>query len=272
MKVNEPMTEKIVLKNADVPGITDIDVYMKHGGYDGAAQGSGASYTPDAGDRPWSSGPGCAGAAAPAFRPASSGASLPKNIWPHYLVCNADEGEPGTFKDRDIMVKLPHELIEAIVICGLRHRRQPRLHLPARRVCSGGAALEQGAGSRPERKGLSGRRHPRLGLRPDHHAAPRRRLVRVRRGDGAARIAGRQARHAAHQAALPGRRRPLWQADRHQQRRDAGQRAAHRHQRAGVVRRHRHAQEHRHTHLLRQRPRQPARQLRAAHGRPACAR
>jgi NADH-quinone oxidoreductase subunit F len=35
---------------------------------------------------------------------------------PRYLVCNADEGEPGTFKDRVLIEKDPHSLIEGIVI------------------------------------------------------------------------------------------------------------------------------------------------------------
>ncbi|HXH76343.1 MAG TPA: NADH-quinone oxidoreductase subunit NuoF [Bacteriovoracaceae bacterium] len=37
---------------------------------------------------------------------------------PKYLVCNADEGEPGTFKDRLIMTKVPHKMIEGMVIAG----------------------------------------------------------------------------------------------------------------------------------------------------------
>ena len=35
-----------------------------------------------------------------------------------YVVCNSDEGEPGTFKDRDILRYNPHQLIEGMVICG----------------------------------------------------------------------------------------------------------------------------------------------------------
>ena len=35
---------------------------------------------------------------------------------PHYLVCNADESEPGTFKDREIMRWTPHQLIEGCAI------------------------------------------------------------------------------------------------------------------------------------------------------------
>jgi NADH-quinone oxidoreductase subunit F len=36
---------------------------------------------------------------------------------PNYLACNADESEPGTFKDREIMRWTPHQLIEGIIIC-----------------------------------------------------------------------------------------------------------------------------------------------------------
>jgi len=35
---------------------------------------------------------------------------------PHYLLCNADESEPGTFKDRVILEKLPHMMIEGMII------------------------------------------------------------------------------------------------------------------------------------------------------------
>lgn len=41
---------------------------------------------------------------------------LPKNGEPRYLLCNADESEPGTFKDRVMMEKAPHQLIEGMII------------------------------------------------------------------------------------------------------------------------------------------------------------
>ena len=41
---------------------------------------------------------------------------LPNNSEPRYLLCNADEGEPGTFKDRLIMERAPHQLIEGMLI------------------------------------------------------------------------------------------------------------------------------------------------------------
>jgi NADH-quinone oxidoreductase subunit F len=43
---------------------------------------------------------------------------LPKNDEPRYLLCNADEGEPGTFKDRMMMERAPHQLIEGMIISG----------------------------------------------------------------------------------------------------------------------------------------------------------
>ena len=41
---------------------------------------------------------------------------LPENKEPRYLLCNADEGEPGTFKDRMMMEQAPHQLIEGMLI------------------------------------------------------------------------------------------------------------------------------------------------------------
>ena len=56
--------------------------------------------------------PRCWVAAAPASRPASSGASCPPGVWPRYLVVNGDESEPGTYKDRLLLERDPHQLIE----------------------------------------------------------------------------------------------------------------------------------------------------------------
>jgi NADH-quinone oxidoreductase subunit F len=43
---------------------------------------------------------------------------MPKSLEQKYIVCNSDEGEPGTFKDRDIMEYNPHALIEGMIIAG----------------------------------------------------------------------------------------------------------------------------------------------------------
>ncbi|TKJ31369.1 NADH-quinone oxidoreductase subunit F [bacterium (candidate division B38) B3_B38] len=109
------MEEKILLKYIDVPDIEKIEVYQKHDGYKGLAKAL-KQHKPDqiielvkaSGLR------GRGGAGFPAglkwsFVPKDSGK-------PVFLCCNADEGEPGTFKDRLLMEKNPHQLIEGIVI------------------------------------------------------------------------------------------------------------------------------------------------------------
>ena len=53
---------------------------------------------------------------------------------PAYLVVNADESEPGTCKDREIMRHDPHKLVEGCLIAGFAMRAVRRLHLYSRRV------------------------------------------------------------------------------------------------------------------------------------------
>ena len=66
---------------------------------------------------------GRGGAAFPTGRKWAAVAAQPAR--PHYLVCNADESEPGTFKDRVLMERDPHAVIEAMIIaafaCGCEH-------------------------------------------------------------------------------------------------------------------------------------------------------
>ena len=42
---------------------------------------------------------------------------IDKDNWPHYVVANADESEPGTFKDREIMERNPYQFLEGVAIC-----------------------------------------------------------------------------------------------------------------------------------------------------------
>ena len=50
--------------------------------------------------------------------PWSWGFTRPSPITPKYIVCNADEGEPGTIKDRYIMEGDPHRVLEGMAIAG----------------------------------------------------------------------------------------------------------------------------------------------------------
>ena len=62
-----------------------------------------------------------------------AGGALPRRA-PRYLVCNADESEPGTFKDRVLMEHDPYALVEAMTIAGFATGCERGLPLPPRRV------------------------------------------------------------------------------------------------------------------------------------------
>ncbi len=50
---------------------------------------------------------------------------LAKDVFPRYLCCNADESEPGTCKDRELMLKNPHMMIEGLILCSYACRIEP---------------------------------------------------------------------------------------------------------------------------------------------------
>jgi len=109
-----PITEHVVLRDQDVPNIADIEVYIQHEGYE-ALRMAVTSKTPadiitvvkDAGLR----GRGGAG-----FPTGVKWGFLPKDSYPRYLCCNADESEPGTFNNHQIIDRNPHQLIEGVAL------------------------------------------------------------------------------------------------------------------------------------------------------------
>ena len=60
---------------------------------------------------------GMGGAGAPASEKWNETRNAPGDV--KYVVCNADESEPGTFKDRDILLAAPHLVIEGMIVAGL---------------------------------------------------------------------------------------------------------------------------------------------------------
>jgi len=111
-----PQQRRIIFENIDQPGYTnDIGCYLKHGGY--AELKKAASMTADAiRDEVKKSQLRGRGGAGFSCGMKWSFIDLKKNTKPVYLICNADESEPGTFKDRQIIHKDPHQLIEGMVI------------------------------------------------------------------------------------------------------------------------------------------------------------
>jgi NADH-quinone oxidoreductase subunit F len=105
---------KLLLKHDHVPGIHTYDVYRKNGGY-ASVEKALKSMTPEAiVEEVKKSGlRGRGGAGFPTGMKWSFLAKPPGV--PRYLVCNADESEPGTFKDRYLMERIPHYLVEGMI-------------------------------------------------------------------------------------------------------------------------------------------------------------
>ncbi len=108
--------EKVLLKNTDNPDSADIDVYRKAGGYSSLKTVLGGEASAILEEVKKSGLRGRGGAGFPTAMKWSFAIADPK--FPKYLICNADEGEPGTFKDRPILEKNPHLLIEGMIISG----------------------------------------------------------------------------------------------------------------------------------------------------------
>jgi NADH-quinone oxidoreductase subunit F len=109
------MGVKLLLEKANVPGIRTYDVYRREGGYSAAEKALKEMTIEAIVEEVKKSGlRGRGGAGFPAGMKWSFIAK-PEGV-PRHLVCNADESEPGTFKDRYLMEFLPHLLLEGLLI------------------------------------------------------------------------------------------------------------------------------------------------------------
>ena len=116
---------------------------------------------------------GRGGAAFPTGRKWAAVAAQPAGQ--RYVVCNADESEPGTFKDRVLLEGDPYAIIEAMIIAGFAVGATQGVHLPAWRIPRGRAAPERGA------RGVSQARPPRT----EGHRLDLAFDIELRRGAGA---------------------------------------------------------------------------------------
>lgn len=108
-------SRKLLLEHLDVPGIQGIEAYVKQGGYSTLEKALKKMSPDEVVEEVKKSGlRGRGGAGFPTGLKWSFLAK-PEGI-PRYLVCNADESEPGTFKDRYLMEKIPHLLVEGMIL------------------------------------------------------------------------------------------------------------------------------------------------------------
>ena len=128
-----PQEYKLLLKNADEPGYSnDIECYERNGGYQAfkkvlaiktAKDSNNKEITPQAQLRTSVLDSGLRGRGGAGFSCGLKWSFIRHpNPKPVYLICNADESEPGTFKDKQIIYKDPHQLIEGMIIsCWANH-------------------------------------------------------------------------------------------------------------------------------------------------------
>lgn len=107
------MPELIVTKNIDVPGLDTLDVYKQYEGYQGLKKAL-TDYQPEELVEMMKKS-GLRGRGGAGFPTGLKWSFLAK-AEPRYLCCNADESEPGTFKDRMLMEKNPHQIVEGVII------------------------------------------------------------------------------------------------------------------------------------------------------------
>jgi NADH-quinone oxidoreductase subunit F len=108
------MGEGILFTNIDEPGLNRLDVYERLGGYRGLRRA--VTELSQDGVLKELEASGLRGRGGAGFAMGKKASFLPHGEVEKYLCCNADESEPGTFKDRELMHKNPHQLIEGVMI------------------------------------------------------------------------------------------------------------------------------------------------------------
>ncbi|MEW6029908.1 MAG: NADH-quinone oxidoreductase subunit NuoF [Chloroflexota bacterium] len=104
----------ILLRHRDIPDIHKLDVYQRNGGFAAFKKAVTEMKPEDVINVVKASvlrGRGGAG-----FPTGMKWSFMDRNNWPHYVVANADESEPGTFKDREIMESNPFQFLEGVAI------------------------------------------------------------------------------------------------------------------------------------------------------------
>src|SRR5918995_863889 len=105
---------RVLTEHIDEPGLAGIDVYERLGGYR-AARKALLEMQPEAVLNALEES-GLRGRGGAGFSMGKKASFLPHGGMDKYLCCNADESEPGTFKDRLLMQRNPHKLIEGMII------------------------------------------------------------------------------------------------------------------------------------------------------------
>ncbi len=104
----------ILLRHHEISDIHKLDVYQKNGGFEAFKKVVTTMQPQQVTDLVKAS--GLRGRGGAGFPTGTKWSFIDSKIWPHYVVANADESEPGTFKDREIMEGNPFQFLEGVAI------------------------------------------------------------------------------------------------------------------------------------------------------------
>jgi len=108
------MSDLILLRHRDIQGLNLLKVYVENGGFETwkkAVKGGKPEELLNSVKASGLRGRGGAG-----FPTGVKWSFLPNDIWPHYVVANSDESEPGTFKDRELLEYNPYQFLEGLML------------------------------------------------------------------------------------------------------------------------------------------------------------
>jgi len=109
------MTDYILLRHREIPGLNTLEGYRATGGFN-ALRKVITTMQPDQVTEVVKAS-GLRGRGGAGFPTGMKWSFIDKKTYPHYVVANADESEPGTFKDREIMESNPFQFLEGVAIC-----------------------------------------------------------------------------------------------------------------------------------------------------------
>ncbi len=107
--------ETVLLRHREIPDLDNLAVYRREGGFQALEKAVTQMQPGEVTEMVKAS--GLRGRGGAGFPTGVKWSFVDNKNWPHYVVANADESEPGTFKDREIMEGNPYQFLEGVAIC-----------------------------------------------------------------------------------------------------------------------------------------------------------
>src|SRR5512136_3305171 len=105
----------ILLRHREIPDLQKISIYQDNGGFGSLKKAVTDMKPQELIDLVKAS--GLRGRGGAGFPTGVKWSFIPRGVFPTYVVANADESEPGTFKDREIMEGNPYQFLEGVALC-----------------------------------------------------------------------------------------------------------------------------------------------------------